>query len=272
MSSSYDSAQTLSIEGSDALPFAQAQFSCQIAALEDGHWQFGAWLDAQGRVLALFHLARLSDQRLLLLLRGGDAESMASALRRYVFRSKVSLRANVRTLSGGPALPMHHVAAEGDVVLFGCGSHSLRVDTATATENTSDNHAWLATQLSEGWPWLPDALLGKLLPPALSLERLQAVSFTKGCYPGQEIVARLHYRGGHKWHLHRVVLSRPINAGTTLHFDGHEAAQVLVAFDGTADVDALVVLRDDASGDVARDFADDQGQVVQLVSQQPWPA
>src|SRR6185312_11690713 len=47
-------------------------------------------------------------------------------------------------------------------------------------------------QILLGWPWLPASALDVLLPPALSLHRLQAVAIDKGCYPGQEIVARLH--------------------------------------------------------------------------------
>jgi folate-binding Fe-S cluster repair protein YgfZ len=79
-------AETLLIEGPDAIAFAQAQFSSKVSSLATGHWQFSAWLDPQGRVRALFHLARLADDRLLLLLRGGSAAAVVDALQRFVFR------------------------------------------------------------------------------------------------------------------------------------------------------------------------------------------
>ncbi|MFS6628474.1 hypothetical protein, partial [Staphylococcus aureus] len=87
-------AETLSIEGPDALAFAHAQFSSDVRSLAVGTWQFSAWLSAQGRVRALFHLACLDEQRLLLLLRGGEAGALGEALRRYVFRSRLTIAAS----------------------------------------------------------------------------------------------------------------------------------------------------------------------------------
>ncbi|NUR22168.1 MAG: folate-binding protein, partial [Frateuria sp.] len=62
-------AELVSIEGPDAIAFAQSQLSSNLLALADRQWQFSAWLDAQGRVRFLFHLMRLDAQRLRLLLR-----------------------------------------------------------------------------------------------------------------------------------------------------------------------------------------------------------
>ncbi len=96
-------AETLLLEGPDAGAFAHAQFSSKVDGLAVGRWQFSAWLDAKGRVRALFHLARLEPQRYLLLLRGGDAAAMVEALQRFVFRSRVRLTAlPVRSLGTGP--------------------------------------------------------------------------------------------------------------------------------------------------------------------------
>jgi folate-binding protein YgfZ len=92
---------------------------------------------------------------------------------------------------------------------------------------------------------LPPSALDALLPPALSLYRLQAVAIDKGCYPGQEIVARLHWRGGHKRHLCNVRLTRGMAPGTVLHRDGSDVGMLLdtVVVDGGTD--ALAVLNDD---------------------------
>ena len=126
-------AETLLLEGADAPAFAHTQFSSAVKSLAVDRWQFSAWLDPRGRVLALFHLARLADDRYLLLLRGGSAAVMAEALRRFVFRSKVRITAlPPRHLSSGPALAQGSLLTgptsddDGDVS-FGCDSHSLRV-------------------------------------------------------------------------------------------------------------------------------------------------
>lgn len=261
-------AETLLLEGPDASAFAQAQFSSAVNLLATGHWQFSAWLDPQGRVRTLFHLARLGDERYLLLLRGGDATTMADALRRFVFRAKLAVTAlPPRALAGGPALPLHAVVDDGQSVSLGGDAHSLRIGAAGAGDD-----AWRLPQLQAGWPWLPTPLLGELLPPALSLHRLQAVAVDKGCYPGQEIVARLHFRGGHKRHLHRVTLSQATVAGSALHRDGRAVGCVLDVVTTKDGSEALVVLADDIaaqlSGTHPQPFDDD----LALGIVASWPA
>lgn len=236
------SAQTLLIEGADATAFAHAQFSSNVLGLATGHWQFSAWLDAQGRVRVFFQLARIADDQLLLLLRGGDAVVTTESLRRFVFRSKAIITAlPPRSLCTDAALPAHAIQRSDDDILLGCGNHSLRI----SSERKSDN-AWRLPQLRAGWPWLPDMLLNELLSPALSLQRLHAVVIDKGCYPGQEIVARMHFRGAHKKHLHRVELSRAEVPGREVCVDAQEKGWLLDVVVGDASVEALAVLNDEA--------------------------
>lgn len=234
-------AQTLSIEGPDALAFAHAQFSSDVQSLAVGRWQFGAWLNAQGRVRVLFQLARLDEQRLLLLLRGGDASALGAALQRYVLRARLTLQPSPwHALATDEPSPLHAVQREAHAIVLGCGTHGLRL----ATDGAGDE-AWRRPQLELGWPWLPDAALETLLPPALSLHRLQAVALDKGCYPGQEIVARLHWRGGHKRHLCRVRLSRDATPGDSLRLHGNEIGVLLEVVANEAGSDALAVLNDE---------------------------
>ena len=234
-------AETVLIEGPDAIAFANAQFSSKVTSLAAGQWQFSAWLDPQGRVRALFHLARIAEDRLLLLLRGGSAAPMAAALQRFVFRSKLAITAAApRALSTGQALPMHAVLDEADVLSLGCGGHSLQITGAPGGDDR-----WRLPQLHEGWPWLPAPALNDLLPPALSLQRLQAVVIDKGCYPGQEIVARLHYRGGHRQHLYSVELSQAATSGESLRMRQTDAGRLLDVVVTDTRIEALAVLRDD---------------------------
>ncbi|HWX67790.1 MAG TPA: folate-binding protein [Rhodanobacter sp.] len=241
-------AETLLIEGADAMAFAHAQFSSKVSSLAVGQWQFSAWLDPQGRVRALFHLARLADDRYLLLLRGGSAATIVEALQRFVFRSKLSLTAlPPRALGSGPALPLYAIHDDPDALSLGCETHSLRI-----TASGSGDDAWQLPQLHAGWPWLPTQALNELLPAALSLQRLQAVAIDKGCYPGQEIVARLHFRGGHKRHLHCVTLSQTAHAGDVLRSDDREVGYVLDVITTHDRITAFVVLTDDVAAQ-ARD-------------------
>src|SRR5690349_11660512 len=83
----------LSIEGKDAVAFAQAQFTSDVTALAEEQWQWSAWLDAQGRARAVFALLRVDAGRLLAWQPLGDAVAVRDALRRYVFRSAVRVEA-----------------------------------------------------------------------------------------------------------------------------------------------------------------------------------
>ncbi|MBD8899829.1 folate-binding protein YgfZ [Rhodanobacter sp. DHG33] len=259
-------AETLLIEGPDALAFAHAQFSSNVQSLAVGAWQFSAWLNAQGRVRSLFHLARLDEQRLLLLLRGGEAEALGEALRRYVFRSKLTITASPwRILSTDAGLPLHEVRIASNDITLGCGTHSLRV----GTDGEGDSN-WRLPQLQFGWPWLPPSTLDTLLPSALSLHRLQAIAIDKGCYPGQEIVARLHWRGGHKRHLCNVHLTRDATPGDTLRSNGNDVGVLLEVIGNDNDIEALAVLNDDTASTLAEHAALQLDDELSLRIQRRW--
>lgn len=211
----YGSAQCIEISGADAVAFAQAQLAGDLRTLQAGHWQWNAWLDAKGGVRALMHLADLGDGRLLALLRGGDAQSLCVALKRYVLRAKVSLEVSDDWhRRAGPGLPMGTIVREPDAIGFGYGDRTLwlkRNGRYTGAAPAIEEVLRLA-DIQHGWPTLPPGD-HVFLPPALGLEHLGAVSFGKGCYPGQEIAARLHYRGGHKLRLCHVRSSAPLAPG-----------------------------------------------------------
>jgi len=231
----------LLIEGPDARRFAQAQFSGDVESLAQGQWQWNAWLDAHGRVQALMHLAGLGGDRLLAILRGGDAEDARAGLARYVFRAKASVAACIFSGHAEGALPMGHVDAEAqDGITIGYGDRSLRLVPQGANADSKAANAWRLADIRAGWPALP-AGDAQFLPPALSLERLGAVSLAKGCYPGQEIVARLHYRGGHKFSLYHLRGTAPLEPGADVQSGGAGLVRVLDCAMADGAAEALVV-------------------------------
>mgnify|MGYP001053230034 CR=1 FL=1 len=253
------------LHGADAPAFVQAQFSNDIGTLVPGTWQFGAWLNAQGRVRAFFQLVRLGDEAFLLLLRGGNAADIAAALRRYVLRARVTVEIASGTLYGEVLQDGSVYSLAGtifDVVCDDAGLHLLlpgtpalewrferhddAVDTPSVDARTPE---FRAAEILAGLPQLPETQLERLLPAWLGLERLGAVSHSKGCYPGQEIVARLHFRGGEiRRGLYRLRLHglSPPAAGSTLRDErGSEAGVLLQVVPAPGAVhEALAVLRD----------------------------
>jgi len=231
----------LLIEGPDARRFAQAQFSGDAASLAQGQWQWNAWLDAQGRVQALMHLADLGDGRLLAILRGGNAETTRDRLARYLFRAKATVTARIFSGHAGTALPMGQVdAGTQDNIVLGYGDRRLRLEVPGFRADAEAANAWRLADIRAGWPLLPpgDA---QFLPPALGLERLGAVSLDKGCYPGQEIAARLHYRGGHKFALYHLRGPAPLESGAAVHAGSDSMVRVLDCATAEGTAEALVV-------------------------------
>ncbi|KAA2284442.1 YgfZ/GcvT domain-containing protein [Arenimonas fontis] len=198
----------LELEGPQAAAFAQAQFSNDVSALEPEHWHWSAWLTPKGRVIALFALLRLGEDRLWLVLPDHPAESLAAALQRYVFRSRVLLRPRPDLVAAvGPAepgeVPDLIVGEPGSGIALDMGAPDLprcllvlpAAHPALAAPDTGAEGAWLAADLALGFPRLDPRREEAWTPQMLSLERLGAYSLRKGCYPGQEIVARTHYLG-----------------------------------------------------------------------------
>lgn len=258
-------AETFAIEGPDAIAFAQAQLSSRIDDIAPGQWRFSAWLDAKGRVIALFHVARIADDRLLLLLRGGRARDIVDAMKRFVFRSKVTLTAFApRALSTGAAMNMHTIEHTDAHTALGCDTHSMIIGQAS-------DDAWRLPQVHMGWPWLPDDALNQLLPPMISLHHLQAVAIDKGCYPGQEIVARLHYRGGNKRHMHSVVLSRHVAAGTVWRNDERETLRLLDVVTQNDECIALAVVADDLLESLSDNHLAIAQEQVDVTFSERWP-
>ena len=210
-------AEIVELSGNDAIVFAQSQFSSDVALLTPGHYQWSAWLSAQGRVRHLFALLRPDPDRLLAWLPRGSASDMRAALSRFVMRAKVSMRVV-------PDLVVHDGEAESTTsgVLTPTGSgwllelpgptpRTVLLAAAPTMPAPDSRHLteWQRADIDAGLPWIGAEVADLFTPQALGIERLGAISHAKGCYPGQEIVARLHYRGGNKRGCFRVSIDRP---------------------------------------------------------------
>ena len=230
--------RVLELSGRDAGAFAHAQFMNDVAGLAVGRWQWNGWLTPKGRVVALFALLKLDAERLWLLLPDVDPEDLAAKLRRFVFRSKVVIRPRPDCrVTGGFVAPTQardahiHASGEDHVELdFGAedGPRALSIDTAKedapptagqAMDESEDARHWKAFDTRHGLPRLPPSQAEQWTPQMLSLERLRAFSVKKGCYPGQEIVARTHFLGQAKRGLVLLEAAAPVEPGTEVRLD-----------------------------------------------------
>jgi len=195
----------ITLSGRDAAAFAQAQFMNDVALLEPGQWQWSGWLTPKGRVIALFALLKLSDETVWLMLPDADPAALASALQRFVFRSKVRIEVRPELhVSGAFTPPRAAIGAAfaGDEVAgleldagADAGPRTLSIGSVEHRPDDAQAARWQAFDLEHGLPRLPASQVEHWTPQQLSLERLRAFSVKKGCYPGQEIVARTHFLG-----------------------------------------------------------------------------
>jgi folate-binding protein YgfZ len=239
----------LTICGRDATGFAQAQFMNEVAALAPGHWQWNGWLTPKGRVVALFALLKLDAETLWLLLPDADPTSLAIQLQRFVFRSKVAIAArDDLAVSGSFAMPMQAAGSSfaGDAVTrveldFGGegGARTLRIG---GKAGSGEMPHWAAFDLAHGLPRLPDSQSALWTPQQLSLDRLRAYSVKKGCYPGQEIVARTHFLGQSKRGLALFDTTEVLSVGSEVHAGGRALGTVVSAAVGSDGPCLLAVL------------------------------
>ena len=224
----------LRLEGTDAARFAQAQFMGDVDALAPGQWQWNGWLTPKGRVIALFALLRQDAQTLRLLLPDAEPAALATALSRYVFRSKlrivpepelaVSGRFGAPRHAAGAAFAGQDPASGLELDLGGDGgARTLLIGPEAAPQAPDLDSRWRGFDLAHGLPRLAADQAEQWTPQQLSLGRLRAYSVKKGCYPGQETVARIYNLG------------RPPRRLTLLHLDGSAESLPSVGADVLAD-------------------------------------
>jgi len=252
----------LKVEGPDAAAFLQSQSMNDVAALAVGAWQWNGLLTAKGRVIALFALLREAADHFVLVLPDHPAVELLPVLQRFVFRSKVALRVDMdRVAASGP-----EVAPPGRWLWTGSPEEGVALDVgpggrpralwllpsghpALAASQVATDDAWAAADMAQGFPRLPADQREAWTPQMLSLDRLAAYSLAKGCYPGQEIVARTHYLGAAKRGLGRLGCAGAVEPGqTVLDEAGRAVGTVICRVATAAGHEALAVLPLEAMG------------------------
>lgn len=230
----------LEIAGIDALKFAQAQFMNDVGALTDGQSQWNGWLNPKGRLIALFVLIRRDAETLWLLLPDQSPGTLAEALGTYVFRSKLKLRprddlhvSGIRVAPSADDSGGFTVDADGTVSLAWPSRRRVLISHSPIEAADADTD-WYQADLRAGIPRLEIGQSGQWTPQQLSLDRLHAFSVKKGCYPGQEIVARTHYLGQAKRGLRLLQADATPAAGSAVSDGERDIGQVIASADGLA--------------------------------------
>ena len=215
-------------QGADAAAFLQAQLSADIAVLEDGGATFACFCSPRGQVYGLLLVCREAGGFILV----GAAEllpSILERLRRFVLRAHVQVEpATGLAVCGVPAA---RAATAGAFHTVPGLSYRIAVTGDCAPDGSS---GWKARELQHGVAWLGVQTSECFIPQMLGFDQIGAVSFSKGCYPGQEIVARARYLGTVKRRpLHLLVDAAPeIPPGAALRVQAGDAWLDGTAIDG----------------------------------------
>jgi folate-binding protein YgfZ len=188
----------IAVRGEDAEIFLQGQLSNDVTQADENATLLAAWCNPKGRVICLIRLVRIDDGYGLIL----PTELATDIVRRltiFRFRSKVSFDVESVPANSG-------------------------------FDNTpSALDAWLTKQIHAGQPEIWQAQSEKFTPHMLNLDLLNAIDFDKGCYTGQEIIARTHYRGASKRRCYRFRSSQPVAVGEKVSDGQRDVGEVVNA-------------------------------------------
>lgn len=235
----------ITVTGANAKKFLQGQLTCDVAQVNSTNSCLGAYCNLKGRIICMLRLSEYADGYALRVPTNLTAQICAE-LKKYGAFSKI----NIQELTASHVVL--GIAGKNSAAILAqittklpepAKIHSVKINSPNRkTNNTSQVryeiylpialaielwpllttmakpvgvNAWELLEILDEIPEIYPATSAEFLPHYLNLPELSAVSFTKGCYRGQEIVARMQYRGSIKRHLYR--LSAPIDNADDLH-------------------------------------------------------
>jgi folate-binding protein YgfZ len=215
----------LHITGPDTLKFLQGQVTCDTRKVDAAHARPGAYCTPQGRVVCDFLLFKAGDEHYGLRMRREIRAAASTVFGKYIIFSKARLdpaRDDLMTVAvwGEDArsaladvfgqAPSEHfgVTQADDAIVVQTDEHGQQFEcflNSTGAEarlaqmagrmHSATEAQWQAQQIADGIARIESPTLGEFVPQILNYDLTGHISFNKGCYTGQEVVARLHYRG-----------------------------------------------------------------------------
>ena len=280
--------------GEDAANFLHNQLTNDVLLLKDDQCRLAAYCNAKGRMQASFVLFKRSAQEVLLI---GRRDLLAPTIKRlsmFVLRAKVKLtdasdEFQLLGLAGQTAnalLPeveedpwQRHSVNGADVLTLYPALDQMRAlwiapkDLPPPQGPSLSAELWQVGEVMSGIAWVEQATFEAFVPQMLNYESVEGVNFKKGCYPGQEVVARSQFRGTLKRRAYIIHCDQAMQAGQEV-FSNRDASQpcgmvAQVASDGGAHV-AIVELQISAIEGARLHLANVEGPQLHLL-ELPYP-
>ena len=234
------------VSGADAAEFLHSQLSNHILDLQPGEACFATYNSPRGRVLANMLVLRRADC-FLLVMAADLLEATIKRLRMFVLRSKTVFHTDSAWQvygqsgadTGADAAALKFAAEEDDnglitLALAGGNRMVLSPVPLPDADCPAAAEAWQAAEILQGRPWISQPTAESCVAQMLNQHLLGGVHFKKGCYPGQEIIARAQYRGQVRRGMAVCRSAQPVAVGSKVEADGEEVGIVInsAAYDG----------------------------------------
>ena len=282
----------IKVSGDDAESFLNGQFTSNIEKISEHQLQFSAWCNPKGQVKTTFYIYRHADNFYIL----SPEELKVSFLKQlnmYILRADVQLtdqsdsltrlglcleKSNMeqtdilnRLPDNLAVLPLASTETEISsrqsryIIVTDIEQEKSIRDTLTEQLVDTDSSVWKGLDIKTGVPWLTEKTTEKFLPQMLNLDLMEALDYQKGCYPGQEIIARLHYRGELKRNLYLTTCTSKETPGPGASIVSSENKTVGTVIQAQTDVETtylLAVIDNDSIQDTLSLYDTDGSQLT----------
>ncbi len=189
----------IEITGADAEKYLQGQLTADVTKLAIGEHTLTSHCDPKGKMSALFRLYRAQAEQFFAIIRCELLPEALVQLKKYAVFSKVTFTELDTPLFGvANATALANLSENATALVLSCAQKRAIVWGETLTTH-GESALWDLADIQDGLPILAKANQFELIPQAANLQAVEnAISFTKGCYIGQETVARAKYRGANK--------------------------------------------------------------------------
>ena len=257
------------IKGGDSAEFLQGQMTQDIYSIEDSEATLTSVLNPQGRIISTAFVFKWGES-FILMVSNEVLDKLISWLSRFILRSEVEItklensifglnQENAKKLCNILNVENNDISFESDesclktieadderAFLIG-KSENLLDDLSISTLTTKD---WKMSDINAGIPIIYGENIEKFIPQMVNLDLINGISFSKGCYTGQEIVARVQHKGKVKQRMFRITgkaSNKKINSGSAIFFADTKVGTVIESLEDNGYINALGVINNDAS-------------------------
>ena len=211
--------QLLSVQGVDASSFLHSQLTQDVKGLAPNQWRYAGYCNSKGRMYSTSLIWRLSPEQVFMMVPENNADFLIKRLSMFIMRSKVKLQPLGREMlviglldqAASPLLDANTLDAgefsslDKNAFLLNCSTTEQKrcliwapadsVYLAEYSKNAATEAAWQVSDILAGIAHVDAVTREAFVPQMINFELIEGVSFKKGCYPGQEVVARSQYLG-----------------------------------------------------------------------------